>query len=308
MSEEVKLTEEQKKKIPEYVDKWIKASEEITPTNKELAEELITKIYNKMNLNKPKFFWFKSPASCCKFISEENGEDYVFDSSFLSNPNDVGWLSFHDFLKNETKEKIDENKEEMFQIFSKLTKACFWWWSFEQEVVVSENPISMGVIKNAQGNWVLHNEHGPAFAFDDDYQDKIYSLNGVKIPAEIVETPAEQLDPNLILKQTHAEIRPEIVRKIGVERIMIKLGAQTIDEWKEIYEMLKLDFKGRDSWYYLKMKNPSVPGVFHLEGISPQLVSKFKQGHKKGELCQAALAWRNGQDDEFEYVEPEQLT
>ena len=101
------------------------------------------------------------------------------------------------------------------------------------------------------------------------------------VERDLVETPAEKIDPIILLKEKNAEVRREIVRKIGIERVVTKLGAEVID--KEYgYELLLLDLQDGRKREYLKMKNPSI-GVFHVEGVPPGTKS-----------VQAALAWRNG--------------
>ena len=104
----------------------------------------------------------------------------------------------------------------------------------------------------------LHRDGGPAVLWPGE---KYWFLNGVKVSKEISETPAEKIDCNLVLTEKNAEVRRELVRKIGMERIVLKLGAKSMDKWKG-YELL--DFHGRP---YLKMKNPSI-GVWHVEGVA----------------------------------------
>jgi hypothetical protein len=64
----------------------------------------------------------------------------------------------------------------------------------------------------------------------------------------------------LVRTETNVEIRREIVRKIGIEKICKDLHAKKIDN-KDNYELLLLDNRP-----YLKMLNPSI-GVYHIEGV-----------------------------------------
>ena len=132
-------------------------------------------------------------------------------------------------------------------------------------------------------NGVLHNETGMAIKYRDGWG--IYSLNGVTVTKEIVETPADRLDPEIVLREANAEIRREIVRKIGVERLEKKLKPRVLDKWGdyELHDYSEFFPKMRCSPVYLKMKNPSI-GVWHYEGVNIREMS--------APTCQAALEWR----------------
>jgi hypothetical protein len=129
----------------------------------------------------------------------------------------------------------------------------------------------------------LHNETGPSVLYADGFS--VYSLNGVRVHKEIVETPAEQIDPQIVMKETNAEIRREIVRKIGVERLCQKLGADVLDKQGH-YELLNLSLGENRKRPYLKMLNPSI-GTWHVEGVHPDCKS-----------VEEALNWRNGTKEE----------
>lgn len=108
----------------------------------------------------------------------------------------------------------------------------------------------------------------------------------------LMHTPSDLLDPTLILKVKNAERRKELVGKIGIERVISKLGGRIIDSWNG-YELLELDIPDMSIRpKYLKMKNPSI-GTYHFEGVPPEITA-----------CQEALSWRVGG---LEW-NPEQLT
>jgi len=151
--------------------------------------------------------------------------------------------------------EFDKDKYDLFVNFNSEVNFII---PYKGIAFISEKPIAIHW-KNQR----LHNEKGLAVEYSDGYG--LYSLNGVRVPKEIVMTPAEQLDPTLILKEKNAEVRREIVRKIGVERVCQKLGAKVIDKEGD-YELLNLDLGENRIRPYLKMKNPSI-GVYHIEGV-----------------------------------------
>jgi hypothetical protein len=141
--------------------------------------------------------------------------------------------------------------------------------------IASEKPVEV--------HWrdrLLHNDNGPAVLFRDGYA--LYALHGVRVEKKLVETPANDLDPKLALREVNTEIRREIIRKIGIELFISKIGAKTVDKCGD-YELLDLSRHFTDmKLRYLKMKNPST-GTWHVEGIPPGIST-----------CKEALSWRIG--------------
>lgn len=126
-------------------------------------------------------------------------------------------------------------------------------------IVVGSKPLEL--YRNERG---LHKDGGPALSWNDG--TKAYFLNGVRVPKWLAEIPAMQIDCARFSKIANVEVRREFVRKVGIERLVTKLGARTIDKQGD-YEVIMVDLGGRiGEWPYLKMLNPSV-GVWHLECI-----------------------------------------
>ncbi len=178
---------------------------------------------------------------------------------------------------------------EIFDIWYDLVCSCGWCYTFENIVFVCEKPSKLYL--NNQGR--LHNNKVMALEYSDGYG--LWCLNGVRVREEIVKTKAEDLDPQLVTKETNAEVRREIVRKIGVDRVCQKLGAKVLDK-KGDYELLNLDLGENRIRPYLKMRNPSV-GTFHIEGVAPEV-----------KTVEQALNWRRGDDVNKKFEEPLILT
>jgi len=76
------------------------------------------------------------------------------------------------------------------------------------------------------------------------------------------------LEPKDILKTRNAEVRREIVKRVGIERICFSLNAEIVDKQGN-YELLLLDLQDGRKRPFLKMLNPSVPECWHIEGVHP---------------------------------------
>lgn len=160
-----------------------------------------------------------------------------------------------------------------------VAETCGWWFPYEDLAIISDRPTVMALDHTLQ----LHNPTGPALRYPDGWS--VYALNGVRVPQWLVETPAEDIDARELLRTQNAEVRREIVRKVGIERVCQDLGAVVVDRDGD-YELLWLGLEDGRTRPYLKMKNPSI-GVYHVEGVHPRC-----------RTVQQALNWRNDIADE----------
>jgi len=198
---------------------------------------------------------------------------------------DISWAGFYDFILNELfEERIGEFPK--FIEYLEAMKHVHVFIPYKDIVFISDRPIEINL--NPQGR--LHADLKPAFQYSDRYS--LFYLNGVRVGKEIVQTSSDKLPAELILKEKNAEVRREIVRKIGTERLCIDLKAECIDKMDD-YELLILDLKDGRKRPYLKMKNPSIDTI-HIEGVHPDCKTVAQ-----------ALAFRNGTPT---YVKPVQLT
>ena len=141
-------------------------------------------------------------------------------------------------------------------------------WRLNNYIVVSQKPNL--IKKNKSG---LHRETGPALTYDDNGLSDIYALNGIMMKKEYVMTPAEQLNPKDIIAESNVDVRRELIRKIGIERMLEQLNHTVIDKVGN-YELLNVELSPElKNCRYLKMQNPSV-GVWHLEGVEGDSVTE----------------------------------
>ena len=293
------LTPRQESLLPLYRDKLLGYGLCTDPANRPLAEEGIREAYINVGLEPPKkIIWARSPLEClsicndlkyqvssqvrnqvCNQVSNQVSNQI---NNFCYGQHDSSWLSFYAFFNNEC--NID-----LLQISGlvKIAQSAGWFLPYKETCIISERH-NICKLKNQ----LLHCDGGPAIQYPDDFS--VYALNGVKVTKEIAETPDHLLDPRLILTEKNAEVRREIVRKIGIERVCQKLETKVLDQFRD-YVLLEIPISGlENSPRYLKMKNPSMENIYHLEGV-PYGIN----------TCKGALAWRNKMD---EYEEPLKLT
>lgn len=157
-------------------------------------------------------------------------------------------------------------------------------WPLEEHCVISDRPEAIHM-KDGR----LHCETGPAVRYRDDFS--VWALNGVRVPPAVVMTRGEDMDAGFLRaylcnSKINAEVRREVVRKVGAALIFERLGGKVIEKSPDgVYELVSLDTGDGRMRPYLKMKNPSI-GIYHVEGVHPNC-----------DTIEKALAWRNGLDE-----------
>jgi len=270
------LTTEQAARLDEFKDRWIKIGLDTDRSNRAEAEKWIAKAYESAGLTPPpKFVWVESPMQAVEKAKEMGATgDGSQMPNFCFGAHEAPWLSFYNYCLEVLTLDCCKALEPHFEI----AKYCGWWLPFDEAAIISEKPVEI----HMNSTQVLHNEKGPAIRYSDGFC--VWALNGIRVPQNIVETPWDKLDPQLVVKETNAEIRREIVRKIGIERVISGLNAKVIDKEGD-YELLTIDLGDKRERPYLKMINPSI-GVYHIEGVPPGTAT-----------VKAALAFRNGTEE-----------
>jgi hypothetical protein len=59
---------------------------------------------------------------------------------------------------------------------------------------------------------------------------KFFMLNGLVVPKKLFEAKAEDLDPKQVLKQSNAQVRAMLLKKIGLERVVKECKGKLIDK------------------------------------------------------------------------------
>jgi hypothetical protein len=169
------------------------------------------------------------------------------------------WLSFYDFMRTELEQdtsKLDGNEA--------LCLAAGWSVLFWKLAFIGEKPLA--IHRNSNGR--LHKDGAAAVEYSDGWG--VYSLNGIRMKADYILTPAEKLRPETVLQESNVDVRRELIRKIGVERMLAKLPHKILDKRGD-YELLSITLSPevKDA-RYLKMLNRSI-GVWHVEGEPPEI-------------------------------------
>ncbi len=309
-----KLTTEQQSRFVEFVNKWTRIGLSTEPADRPKAEEGIKKIYVIAGLKEPRVVWCSSPlangltraivlnkkvgasvgasvrASVRDSVGDSVGDsvrasvgdsvgasvwdsvrDSVWDSGY--GQHDANWLGFYDFfcvvcgLKKETEKLIGHWLQ---------AQNAGWYLPHDNICWISERH---NIVRMNSRNR-LHCETGMALAYPDGWG--IYALNGIKMKPEYVLTPAKDINPEMIMKETNVDQRRELIRKVGVDRLA-SYGKKIHKEGD--YELIDMSpvLAGIQYAPHLLMKNPSVEDTWHLEGVAPEC-----------KTVEQAINWRAG--------------
>ncbi len=301
-----KLTKEQESRFSEFIDKWTRIGLSIEPANRKEAEAGVVQAYRIAGLHAPKIVWcgspisqgltrelvMKLPASVRASVRDSVGAsvrasvwasvwDSVWDSVRDSvgdsvrdsveasvgasvrdsgyGQHDANWVGFYDFF---TLVLGLSKKTEKLNGINQITKNAGWWLPHKKLCWISERHCKLN--RNQAG--MLHKDEGAAVEYPDGWC--IYALNGIRMLPEQVLTPAEKMLPEDVLREQNVDRRRELIRKVGIERMLAKLSYKSLEK-RDCYELLSIQLSDElTDARYLRMVNPSV-GTFHLEGVDP---------------------------------------
>lgn len=286
------LTPEQEALLDVYYEKWLAIGLKSCPTTPEMrqkAEEFIRQAYRNENLQEPQIIWTRSPLEGARKCLELGDSKDGLLSAAGYGSHDAGWLSFYDYMMN-VLGLVEECKDLVPLI--EMAQLVGWWWPYDKICVASELPLETHV--NADG--ALHRDGGPCIRYSDGFE--MFYLNGIEVPENIARMPASEITKEIILRESNADVRREIVKKVGIVRAEEILGSVVSDTEKfdvgGIYELLMIDYDAQGkNRPHLKMKNPSI-GTYHIEGVKPECAN-----------VRDAILYRNGL---LTFVMPENIS
>jgi len=289
-SKKIKITEDQQQFIKSVKSEWDKLKTTTRPAVRDKAEKYISAIYTSFGKIPPKFFWASSPREANiisfllrnkKSITKESvmeisatGKIPKYFTTYTLGNMESYWIPFlklpSEILGTGYSKEVLEKIENWYQV----SQTCGWWYPEENVCICCDRPLTFYTrVDNCN---ILHKDRGAAISYADGWE--VFVLNGILVPKHIAMTPSERLDPHLIEDvNLGVDVRAQIMKKIGAEQVLRKCKATLIDKkeftdgegTKHYYELINLELKDKRRRPYLRMINPSVPGMEHVEGVPP---------------------------------------
>jgi hypothetical protein len=158
-------------------------------------------------------------------------------------------------------ETLDTPDQELFDILYEKITGCEVFVLPNNDFIYLEMPIEHHVVEHDNVS-ALHRTDGPAILFADGSCS--YSVDDVHgLEPWIVETSADKMDPEKILKIKNVDHRRVAIQKAGMHRMTD--GAKIIhsEGYRQLYDMCHLF---GEKALYLSMVNQS-SGQTHIEGV-----------------------------------------
>jgi hypothetical protein len=266
------LTKTEENKINTYLTKWLKNGRATKKTNKKKATEAMEFLYDMVDKKMPENVIFvSSPMEAnltihkLKGLTDKDEVEVFYPTRSIHH---ISYYAHYDYVLNVL---FPDKKPDFikFEEFLKHSKNFFQCYMFDEVVIICDFPEVYNL--NEQGQ--LHGDKKPSIVFRDGF--KTFHLNGVSVTEEIANLDEKTITKELILKQENADIRREILRKLPDSKIVEILDSKVVDKKtftingkKTTYELLNIDINGQGRVRpFLKMKNPSLKNVYHIEGV-----------------------------------------
>lgn len=199
---------------------------------------------------------------------------------------DINWIGYYKLYTHFKLLPYNDNFHVIDKWFE-LAKTCGWCYTCDTHVFVCEKPNTLYLNEEGKlhsGGKAYHDKsvkvpkdlQGASLTYSDGFA--LYYLNGIKVPKELAVTPAGQLDKNFFIKEKNPDVKAQFIIKFGKERLL-EFG-KVIDSYKNyddpmwimseytLYDMSPL-YTSIPYAPHLWMKNQTVKGLYHLEGVHP---------------------------------------
>lgn len=203
------------------------------------------------------------------------------------------WIGFYSFCETFPMEKpYDPEMSRRLKLHAQYARAAGWCWAYEGLAIISDRPAEIHMVENPRrpGTLHLHNPEGPAVRYRDGWT--VYAVDGVRVPAHVVEHP-ELLTVEAVLGEQNAEVARVMRQQMG-DRFFEQMQARArpihkdTDGAGQYRELVEVDWPLADSTdnvaRWMRVSCPSTGRVYYL-GVPPRV-----------KTCPEAAAWIAGFD------------
>ncbi len=254
------LSTEQMARMAEYRDRWTAIGLSTEPADRGRAERAICSIYSSAKLPLPaKIVWCGSP------LSQGLTRAIIFDKSSVRDSvgasvgdsgygqHDAAWLASYAYFREVV--GLREQTEKLLDHIE-LAQSAGWYLPYTSICLVSERHSLL----ERDGRGRLHSLTGPAVAYPDGWQ--IYSVHGVRVPADIIET-RDSITPERIEKETNAEVRRVLIELFGFDRYLHQ-GNFRLEQHDDFGRLYRKKVQGEPDMVFVRVVNstPEPDGSF----------------------------------------------
>lgn len=263
--------------------------------------EMVKQINDDVSCLSPLTFnkWYVSPyaikALSEKFGLGEFGVECVRHVHNMWNGGNQwsGWVSYLSFFRHVAKLDIDYSNWDCYEKLAELSGPRV---VHEKFCIISDRPELLAVNSRNQP----HGENKPFCKWRDG--SALYSVNGVRVPAHVVESP-EKMTADQIEKETNLEVRRVMIDAYGREKFILDSNSKVVhsDDFGVLY---RKDLSDDEPLMMVKVVNstPEPDGSFkdYFIRVDPNAYGGLKTAH-----AAVASTWRK-EDGSMLFAAPEE--
>jgi len=269
------LTKAEEASLEKYFHYWEKVYNSTAEPNMEKAEAAFKELYRVKNIELKGIHWVDSPKAAKAKYLELTGRTIVA-SDFNLGCHASHWVGFHKWLRDEKNYDMYPELESLIT----LAHEVFWFLADGDQpgedgiVVVCKKPLE--VTFNEENR--LHNYDDYAFKFRDNTGFALF--NNILVPEVLMTTPAEEMTMDMVTNETNAEIRSEILKKMGPKNFLEQGNSRQLDEatGEELYKKFPIGnyLQQGDRLFTPDVGVQALKGGF--KGLNPKTKIRLRQG------------------------------
>ena len=192
---------------------------------------------------------------------------------------DAPWLAMADFFASVLKNEHCQKLEGLIEAVASCGFICIK----PDKVIYCDRP----EIAKFDDRGRLHCEDGPALKYHDEWQ--FYYLSGLPVSYRYVETPADEMKIDEVLKESNAAVRMALINKVGFKRLLATVQNRVVSQ-ADGNSLIEFTFPGR------KYISPEQPSVATQKFRTLHVKWQDKTGAKETMLPVPRLARQFGED------------
>lgn len=156
--------------------------------------------------------------------------DMTYVSTPFWGPYEAYWVALYMFAETLREDMFAPQDSELLHVWDQLIRVAGLWYPFEDVCIISDLPLYYNTDERKR----LHALSMPAVHFADGYN--LYSVNGVRVPARLIEDP-DSIHAQDILDERNVEARRIMMQIVGYARFIKETEAECTDkdDYGELY-------------------------------------------------------------------------
>lgn len=232
-----KLTEQQEQDLIDYREEWLRVGRSTGAIDIDETKAVLADFYKFMGKPAPRFVVFASPEQCCiglpLFLRALGKKDErplreqaleVYRSRYAQRWW-TGWVAFYRFAE-QLGVVYPKKQSDLLAQWERLSKACHWFFPFENWCVLSRGPTVMDLDQHGRIHGGIEYADGTG----------VWAYHGVRVPRWVVREP-QKITLALIDGEKNTEIRRAMIELYGTGRYLLESRAEQVakDEFGILY-------------------------------------------------------------------------